>query len=135
MIKTESFLVLFLVVYCPIAIVAAVLVYFFGGYEYFKAALWGNGLSIVLIWITVFSTNRLLESSVRAMLILVYGGLIFRFLAVIVAVIIVHFFTDLHLTGFFIGLLISYVLLQIIEIIYITKRFGKRKLTTNEHTE
>jgi len=126
---------LFLAVYCPIAIVAAALVYFFWGYEYFKAVLWGGGLSIVLIWITVFSTNRWLESSVRALLILVYGGLIFRFLAVIVAVIIVHFFTDLHLFSFFIGLLISYVLLQIIEIIYILKRFGKRKLTTNEHTE
>jgi len=126
MIKTESFWVLFLAVYCPLAIVAVTLLYYFGERVYLKAALWGAAVSIALIWITVAGTNRLINSSLIGLQILVFGGFFFRFFIVIFAGLYVNLFTQLHFVSFLFGLFASYVVLQIIEITYVYRRFGKK---------
>ena len=135
MIKTESFFVLFLLFYCPIAAAAATLLYVLGYYHYLKDVLWGSAVSVFLIWITVFCTYLLFESSISRLLILVYGGMVFRFLFVLGAGVFVRFMTDLHLAGFVLGLLFSYIVLQILEIVYVQKRFWKRIVIINERRD
>lgn len=127
MIKTESFLALFLVLYCPIATIAATLFFFYGSEQDLIPALWGSGVSIFLILFTVFFTDRLTDSSTAGLFLLVFGGLVFRFFVVLSSGLYVHFLTNMSMVSFFLGLLFSYILLQIIEVIYFQKRFGKRK--------
>lgn len=127
MIKTESFPALFLVLYCPIAIFVLSLLFLLGSTEFFKPALLGSVVSVLLIWSTVLVTDKLLQSSIAGLLALVFGGIIFRFAVVIGSGLMVKFLTNMNLASYFSGLLLSYVMMQIIEIIYFQKRFGKQK--------
>ncbi len=135
MIKTESFSALFLAVYAPVAVVAMTLLYNLGGVAYFEGAFWGSVLSVILVWITILSINRMMYSSFVKLQALVMGGFLFRFFIVLFSSIAVHFFTDLHLESFIAGLFISYILLQILEITYIQSRFRKmsKKDDESEH--
>jgi len=125
MIKTESFPALFLVIYCPVAIIALALPFLFGSADYLKPVLWGSTISIFLIWSTVLVADNLLKTSLSGLLILVFGGIIFRFSVVIGSGLVVKFMTNMNLTNYFSGLLFSYVIMQLIEVIYFYKQFGK----------
>ena len=124
MIKTESFLTLFLIFYCPIAIVTLTLLYFFGDTQYSVAATWGSALSIALVWITVLGLNVMIHSSIIKLQAIVMGGFFFRFFIILFSSFAVHYFTQLHLESFIAGLFVSYIFLQILEIIYIQGRFS-----------
>ena len=117
---------LFFVIYCPLGCGAGILLYLWGDANQFNSALWGSSVSICLAWLTIFSTNRLFESRDAGLLILVFGGMGVRFFVILIIGILVHLFTDLLIVSFFAGLLYSYFILQVVEIIYIYKRFVKR---------
>jgi len=130
--KTRSFFLLFSIVYCPAAIVSLAMVYFFGFSSFIPDILWGSGVSIVLIWTTIIATERMIDKSIPWFLGLVIGGFAFRFFIVIGAGIYVYLTTELHIISFFIGLLGSYFLLQILELIYLQKLFSKSDVSTHE---
>ena len=124
MIKTESFLTLFLIIYCPIAVVTLTLLYFFGDTQYSIAAMWGSALSIALVWITILGQDVMFHSSIVRLQAIVMGGFFFRFFIILFSSFAVHFFTQLHLESFIAGLFVSYILLQILEVMYIQSRFS-----------
>lgn len=123
--KTAYFLKLFIGIYCPLSGIAGWLLYLYGSVKQLTAAFWGSIVSVVLAWITVLAINKLYESSPQGLFVLMFGGMLFRLFAVFIAGILVYYLTDLLIISFFIGLLCSYLLLQVIEIIYISKRFVK----------
>ncbi|MFC1728739.1 hypothetical protein ACFL6I_00245 [candidate division KSB1 bacterium] len=97
-----------------------------------KNILWGSGVSLLLIVGTVAATVKMIDRSIPWLLGLVVGGFLFRLFFVIGVSVYVHFKTDLHLLSFFGGLLGSYFLLQLLEVIYLQNRFRNPKESVHE---
>lgn len=87
----------------------------------------GSIVSLALIGATVICAGFMVDRSINMLLLFVVGGFLVRLLAVLGVGVFVYFMTDLNLVTFYLGLFGSYVVLQILEIVYLQKRLIKQK--------
>ncbi|MCP4726074.1 MAG: hypothetical protein GY863_13610 [bacterium] len=133
--KYNSFHSLFFVFYCPALLIAVLVFILTGSYGNLASFAWGNSVSIVLIYGSAIAASRVMLKSIPWFLGIVLGGIIIRMIIVVAVSIIVVKMTEFHLISFFGGLFGSFVLLQILDMIYIQKQFRKREAETDERTE
>ncbi len=133
--KFNSFHSLFFVFYCPALLIAALVYFLTGYYVNLYAFLLGSSVSIILVYSSAVASSRVLSRSMSLFLGIVLGGIILRMIIVVTVSIIVVKTTDLNLISFFAGLFGSFILLQVLDMIYIQKQFRKREAETDERTE
>ena len=133
--KFNSFHSLFFVFYCPALFIAVLVFIITGSYGNLAAFAWGNSVSIVLIYGSAIASSRVMLKSTSWFLGVVLGGIIIRMIIVIAVSILVVKMTEFHLISFFGGLFGSFILLQVLDMIYIQKQFRKREAETDERTE
>jgi hypothetical protein len=133
--KFNSFHSLFFVFYCPALIIAITVFLFAGNYGNLAAFTWGSSVSIVLIYGSAVASSKVMLKSMSWFLGIVLGGIIVRMIIVITVSIIVVKMTEFDLVSFFGGLFGSFILLQVLDMIYINKHFRKREVETDERTE
>ncbi len=133
--KFGLFPVLLITVYCPLLLIALSLVYYFSGWATFSAFFWGSLTSLILIGATTMMAGRMLTGKVSLMLAFVFGGFTLRFLIVLGCGVFVFFLTKLSLITYFMGLLSSYIVLQVIEIVHLQKQLTKQVTKSNERLD
>ncbi len=125
--KPLSFHILFFVIYCPLAAIALMLFYFLGNNHLLISFSWGSGFSTVIAYISAISGAKVINKSIPRFLSVVIGGMVLRMILYIAISIIVLKMTDLNLYSFFGGLFGSFIILQVLDMVYLYKNFGKRK--------
>lgn len=87
----------------------------------------GYLVSLVNILLAFFSIKWAFRRSTRTFFSVVVGGMVVRFVILVLALFLVHAFTDIPLTAFAVSLIGFYLTLQVFEIRYIQNELNSGK--------